>query len=94
MRRIHDGMRYNGFSDIEHAASYETRSFELPAYYSIRLALHDDSRAWELQFTHHKVFLSNPPAEIQNFEITHGFNLMTLGRTWTSVPFTIRFGGG
>jgi hypothetical protein len=83
-----------GFPDIEHSASYETRAFEFPLYYALRIGLHDGTGAWEVQFVHHKVYLNNNPPEIQSFEITHGYNLLTFGRAWTDLPVTLRIGGG
>lgn len=50
--------------------------------------------AWEIQFIHHKLYLTNGLPEIQHFEITHGFNTLTFGRAWTTLPVTIRLGGG
>ncbi|HXV62889.1 MAG TPA: hypothetical protein VEK15_19475 [Vicinamibacteria bacterium] len=84
----------SGYPDLDHAADYETRAFDFPLYYSLRFALNDRSGRWEVQFTHHKVYLSNPTTEIQNFEITHGLNLMTFGRAWTSLPVDIRAAAG
>ncbi|HSF18442.1 MAG TPA: hypothetical protein VLK65_23135 [Vicinamibacteria bacterium] len=84
----------SGYPDLDHEADYATRAFELPLYYSLRFAVHDRSGRWEAQFTHHKVYLSNRTPEIQNFEISHGLNLMTFGRAWTSLPVDIRAAAG
>ena len=83
-----------GYPDLDHPADYETRALELPLYYSLRFAIHDGSGRWEAQFTHHKVYLSNRTPEIQSFEISHGLNLMTFGRAWTSLPVDVRAAAG
>ena len=50
--------------------------------------------AWELQFVHHKIHLTNTTEEIQHFEITHGLNVVTVNRTFETLPVAMRVGGG
>lgn len=80
--------------EIELTARYETRPFEDPTYYAMRFSRGDRTGAWELQFIHHKLHLANPPQEIQHFEITHGFNLLSLNRSFSLRHVTLRFGMG
>jgi len=81
--------------DLELSACYATHAFEFPLYYSLRFGLGTgDSGAWELQLTHHKIHLENPPPEVERFEITHGFNLLTLNRSFARLPVTLRIGAG
>jgi len=87
-------IQQRGQPDIHLEASYETRAFQFPLYYSFRLGIHRGGGTWEVQFTHHKIFLTNNPAEVQNFEITHGYNIATINRSWSRLPLTIRVGGG
>ena len=49
---------------------------------------------WELELVHHKLYLQNPPPEVQAFQITHGFNFITLNRRWPVYGFGLRAGAG
>ncbi|MFH1843479.1 MAG: hypothetical protein ABIF77_09770 [bacterium] len=71
-----------GEPDLEFGASFRSRPLEMPLYYDIRLVRWHGATGWGLDFLHHKLILSNPPAEVPSFEITHGFNLLTLQRLW------------
>jgi hypothetical protein len=35
---------------------------------------------WAIEYLHHKLYLSNPPAEVQSFAISHGYNLFAVNR--------------
>ena len=83
------------FQNLDLTAEYETRPFEKPLYWVLRFGFNRQGRgAWELQFIHHKIDLSNTTGEIQRFEISHGFNIFTLNRTFEDLPVTFRFGAG
>jgi hypothetical protein len=84
-----------GYPNLDLTASYDTRPFDTPLYWAIRFGFNRRDRgAWELQLVHHKIYLSNPPEEIQNFEITHGFNVLTVNRSFENLPITLRVGVG
>jgi hypothetical protein len=83
-----------GQDDIKLTAHYETRPFEQPPYYAWRLGRWTKDRAWEFEFIHHKLFLDNPPDEVQHFEVTHGFNLLMVNRAWVRKKTIWRWGGG
>jgi hypothetical protein len=87
-------LRQDGEADINLTARYDTRSLTQPLYWSIRVSLLDERRAFELEFTHHKLHLSNPPAEVEEFQITHGFNLLTMAYVVRTLPVEVRAGGG
>lgn len=84
----------SGYEDISLTAKYKTNSFEPPIYYSIRLARWNNDRAWELELVHLKIELKNPPSEVQHFEVSHGYNLLTVNRSWKQRKFIFRLGGG
>lgn len=85
----------HGYPAIDLTAEYETRPFEKPLYWAFRFGFNRGERgAWELQFIHHKIHLTNPTEEIQHFEITHGFNLFTVNRSFEGLPITFRVGAG
>lgn len=68
----------DGFPTLRMTARYRSEGFEAPFYYMIKFAFPLFKNRWQLQFIHHKLILDNPPGEIQHFEVTHGFNLLTL----------------
>ncbi len=84
-----------GYPTLDFTAEYETRGFERPMYWSFRLAFNRTEKgAWEFQARHHKLFLSNPPLEVEHFEITHGFNILSFHRSFEDLPVTLRIGAG
>jgi hypothetical protein len=84
-----------GYLSIDLTAEYETRPFERPLYWAFRFGFNREERgAWELQLIHHKIHLTNTTDEIQHFEITHGFNILTFNRSFEGLPFTLRAGAG
>jgi hypothetical protein len=87
-------VRQEGEPTIRLDARYDTRPLTSPLYYAVRLGLQDRAGAWELQIIHHKLHLSNPPEEIQHFEITHGFNILTVNRSFRFRGATLRLGAG
>lgn len=83
-----------GQPQLDIAASYETRAFEFPLYYALRLAWGRDHHRIELQLVHHKVHLVGAPPEIQQFEISHGFNLLSANYASRAWPIVLRAGLG
>ena len=73
-------IQQSGFEDIRMTAHYATRPWTGAPYYAFRIGRWNRGRAWELELVHHKLYLTNPPPEIQNFEVTHGYNLITVNR--------------
>lgn len=67
-------------------AQYATRAFELPLYWTARLERRVRSGAWGVELLHHKLFLANEPAEVDRFQVTHGFNVVSVTRSWTGRP--------
>ncbi len=87
-------LEQDGQPDIELTADYETRPFEQPFYWAIRVGLRSPKSAWELQLLHHKIYLTNPSDEVQSFDITHGFNILTVNYAREFRPVTLRAGAG
>jgi hypothetical protein len=71
-----------GAPDLTLTAEYDTRAFETPLYYVVRLERVRSDGAIGLELIHHKLFLQNRPDEVQQFAISHGFNVVTLQRAW------------
>ena len=83
-----------GAETIELTADYETRPLDQPFYWAVRVGARSPKSAWELQLTHHKMYLANLPAEVQQFEVTHGFNILTVNYARETRPLTLRAGAG
>lgn len=79
--------------DVVHA-EYETRPLDLPLYYAVRATRWEGQRAWAVEFVHHKLFLKDPPPLIQDFSVSHGYNLLTLSRLWWVDGFVVGAGAG
>jgi hypothetical protein len=82
------------FPKFEFDAEYETRPFEDAPYYGYRISRQDEKHAWELEFLHHKIYLTNNPPEIQHFEVSHGYNMLFLNHAWIFGPNFVRAGAG
>ena len=83
-----------GESPIDHCASWDTRPWEQPLYWALRLRWQRERDGFEVQFLHHKMFLIDPPANVQHFEVTHGFNILTANYMRRSRPLHWRVGAG
>jgi len=88
--RIHQ----DAFPDIILNGKCTTRPFEEVPYYDVRIGADMGRARWELELVHHKLYLENRPEEVQRFEITHGFNLITANRRWSVYGFGLRAGAG
>lgn len=80
--------------DLRFTAHWATRPFEDAPYYAARVGFWRGSRGWSLDFTHHKIYLTNPPASVQQFRITNGMNLFTVSRAFRRGPLSYRLGAG
>jgi hypothetical protein len=83
-----------GYEKIELTAHYRTESFKLPVYYSCKIGTAKETRGWELELIHLKIILTNNPPEVQQFEISHGYNYITINRIWDLNLMILRFGMG
>lgn len=76
-------IKQDGFDDIHFTAHYQTKPFYETYYYAGRLALWGRHRsAWIFDYTHHKIYLTNPPPGVQAFRITFGYNQFAFGRAF------------
>ncbi|MEO8032167.1 MAG: hypothetical protein ABI765_15050 [Gemmatimonadota bacterium] len=73
----------SGYPDLHFTAQFRTKPFYETYYYAGRLALWGKhNSAWIFDYTHHKLYLTNPPPEVQTFRITFGFNQFAFGRAF------------
>lgn len=75
-------------------ARYQTRPLAGSPYYAWRVAKWRNDGAWEFELVHHKLYLANNPPEVQHFEISHGYNLITINRAWVRRNLIWRCGVG
>ena len=71
-----------GFLALELDADWDGRSLEPPFYYGLRVARGDERGAWALRFVHLKVHLADPTPEVERFSVSHGYNLLTVERSF------------
>ena len=80
-------VRQAGAEDLRFTAHYAAHPFTAPIYYAWRIAWWNAARpgaarGWALELVHHKVFVTNPPPEIERFSVSHGLNLVSAMRLW------------
>jgi hypothetical protein len=83
-----------GQPGLDFTAHWATHPFLDTWYYAGRIGLWSGNRGWFFDFTHHKIYLTNPPAEIQKFRITNGINMFTLSRGFRRGKFSYALGAG
>ncbi len=75
-------------------ARYQTKPLAGSPYYAWRVAKWRDEQAWEFELVHHKLYLTNNPPEVQHFEVSHGYNLITINRACVRGNLVWRYGVG
>lgn len=84
----------SGLETIRLTARYRTDALSEPLYYVVRIGSWRGNRGWALELAHHKLLLENEPPEVQRFEISHGYNLLTLNRVWRHGRMRYLLGAG
>jgi hypothetical protein len=88
-------VRQAGYPDINLTANYDTKPFgPYTPYYAFRFSLWDKDGAWEFEQLHHRVFLTNPPPEIQDFSIHYGYDFLLLGRCFKTGDYLFHADAG
>jgi hypothetical protein len=83
-----------GQPDLHFTAHWATRPWLDTWYYAGRIGFWRGDRGWLLDFTHHKIYLTNRPAEVQRFRITNGMNMITVSRGFRHGPLSFALGAG
>jgi len=83
-----------GEPDLHFTAHWATRPFLDTWYYGGRVGVWSGNRGWLFDFTHHKIYLTNGPDEVQKFRITNGMNLFTVSRGFRRGRFSYAIGAG
>jgi len=88
-------VRQAGFPDLSFTAHYDTDPFGPGTpYYALRALFWEGTEAWEIGMLHQRLFLKDPPPDIQFFAIHYGYNFFLLGRAWRTGDFTLHATGG
>lgn len=87
-------IRQSDHPDARIRARYESKPFVRPIYYGWRIGNWRDDQGWELELIHDKLYLVNKPEDVQEFSISHGFNLLTLNRVRERGRVVERLGAG
>jgi len=66
--------------DLSITAHYQTKSLQLPPYYSYRLSTFRHNKGWSLEMNHLKIHLKNTSSEIEQFSVSHGYNQLFINR--------------
>lgn len=80
--------------DLDFTGVYRTEPFTPPIYWALRVSWRAGGEAWSLELMHHKVYLDDPPPEVQSFGVSHGFNFITVQRAWPHRLAELRAGAG
>lgn len=83
-----------GYHSVSLWARYETASFKLPLYYSVRIGQTREGKGWETEMNHLKIFLKNTTEEISRFSISHGYNQLLVNRLAFIGKLPVRVGTG
>ena len=84
----------SGYPPIRFTAHYSVRPLDDRGYYAYRLGRWKNDKGWMVELVHHKVYLENPTPEVEAFEVTHGYNLVTINRGWRRGGNTLLLGAG
>ena len=84
----------SGSPPLRFTAHWSTRPLSGSPYYAWRITWWKVNRGWAVDFVHHKVYLENNPPEVERFEVTHGYNLLTVARRWRRGGFGYGLGAG
>lgn len=87
-------IRQSGHPDLRLTARFDTRPFVEVPYYDVKVGVAREPWAFELELIHHKLYLANRPAEVDTFEITHGYNPILLNVVREKWGAAFRAGAG
>ena len=87
-------IRQSGEGTYHLTAQYNSRPFEIPIFWDWHIGYWSGSSGWELEAIHHKLFLANKPADVQQFDISHGLNLVIFNSCFLKYGFIFKAGAG
>lgn len=85
----------NGYPDIRiNKAHFHSEPLNDPFYWDWRFTKWVKKKSIEFEAIHHKLYLVNKPAEVDQFQITHGYNMLMLNHGRVAGKFIVRAGLG
>lgn len=87
-------IRQEAERELELTGSFRSEPFTPPIYWALRASWRAGGESWSLELLHHKVYLDDPPPEVQSFGVSHGFNIVTVQRAWPHRLAELRAGAG
>lgn len=87
-------VRQEGEETVRIRARWATRPLADAPYYAVRVERWEGDAAWSVELLHHKVYLRNETDVVQHFEVSNGYNLLTLARAWGAGRTVTRIGAG
>ncbi len=87
-------IRQAGQPDLRLQARWAGEPFRRPWYYVLRVERSEEDVGWALAFVHHKLHLANPPADVEGFDVSHGYNLLIAERSWRGHGARMSLGAG
>ncbi|HEX2205401.1 MAG TPA: hypothetical protein VHG91_18975 [Longimicrobium sp.] len=87
-------VRQAGEATVRMRARWETRPLADAPYYAYRVERWEGDAGWAVELLHHKVYLRNETEVVQHFEVSHGYNQLTLARAWGAGRWVTRAGAG
>lgn len=105
----HLGVAYNipapliihqtGEETLRFNAHFDSEPLQIPLYWQFRLARWKNVASWEFEAIHHKLYMIKNPDEIENFSISHGYNIISILRSQKmeikdGFDFQLRYGIG
>lgn len=87
-------IRQDGYPTLQVDAHWDTRPFAPTIYYAIRVSRWWGNTGIFLDNLHHKLYLANPTPEVQDFRITHGYNLLAIGPAFRRGQWSVMLGAG
>jgi hypothetical protein len=85
-----------GFPDIHiRDAKFRTRPFKGAPYFDLQVGFWHGNSGWIVGFLHHKLHLEDDlPPEVEQFEISNGFTVLSLSRGWRRGQLILSAGAG
>lgn len=87
-------VRQEGEERIRATAPFTTRGFRFPLYYVVRATRWQDETGWAFELRHHKLLLERRPTGGQQFDVSHGYNLLTAYRVRRDDRASMGLGAG
>ncbi len=75
-------VQQTGYPTIKFNAQFNSEPFKSPVFWVVRFSKWKNSKAWEFELMHQKLFLKNKPPEIQYFNVSHGYNQLLISRAF------------